>query len=153
MPTRPIRGLNLHVFCPDLLVRAKPRLDDVRPDVRTALVDDLHRIAFLAESLTEQRSRWKKTLPQADELLDREGEVGSLAVLCFRVNICSFASIFPRLGPLTRCNIPGVLLWNTSGIIGKAPDDGDGRAVVAACQFQRSAHTLFVYSWDCLFRC
>ena len=51
----------------------KPRLDDVRPDVRAALVDDLHRIAFLAESLAEQRSRWKKTLPQADELLDREG--------------------------------------------------------------------------------
>jgi hypothetical protein len=32
---------------------------------------------------------------------------------------------------LTSCKLPGVLLWNTSGIIGKAPDD-DGRAVVAA---------------------
>jgi hypothetical protein len=71
-PISPPNGLKLTRHL-DFLVKAKSRLDDVRSDVRVALVDDLHQIAFLAESLTEQRSRWKKQLPHAEDLLDREG--------------------------------------------------------------------------------
>jgi hypothetical protein len=78
--------LKLRKF-PDLLIKVKPRLDDNTPGVRVALAQDLHRIAFLAESLTEQRSRSKKSLVHVEELLDREG-----SLFCYHFRDITFES-------------------------------------------------------------
>jgi hypothetical protein len=114
----------------DLLIKVKPRLDDNTPGVRVSLGQDLHRIAFLAESLTEQRSRSKKSLVLVEELLDREGSL----FFCYHFRDITFRF---------RIASSGVLLWNTSGIIGKTPDD-DGRAVIAARQYTLRPHLPFL---------
>jgi len=74
-----LRDLNLRKHL-DLLITVRPKLDDGRPDVRVALIHDLHRIASLAESLTEQRSRSKKSLEHVEDLLDREGSLFTVPV-------------------------------------------------------------------------
>jgi hypothetical protein len=63
-----IEGLNF-LNSADLLLRVK----DVK-NRGTLLVEDLHQLAALAESFTEQRPRSNKTWVHLAETLDREGE-------------------------------------------------------------------------------
>ncbi|KAK0232662.1 hypothetical protein IW262DRAFT_1260291, partial [Armillaria fumosa] len=84
----------------DLLTRAKSQLDD--PSQRASLVQNLHRVASLAESFTEQRPRDCAELADG---LDQEGA-----------------------NHLQMPRIEGVNLWNISSLV----REDDGRAVVAA---------------------
>ncbi|KAK0440725.1 hypothetical protein EV421DRAFT_1814595, partial [Armillaria borealis] len=54
----------------DLLIGAKSQLDDTSPAVRPSLVKNLHRVASLAESFTEQRPR---NCAELADGLDQEG--------------------------------------------------------------------------------
>ncbi|PBK89275.1 SPO22-domain-containing protein, partial [Armillaria gallica] len=94
----------------DLLISAKSQLDDTSPAVRPTLVKNLHRVASLAESFTEQRPRDCAELADG---LDQEG------------------AFFPFCWHIIYKSIEGVNLWNISSLVRKCPED-DGRAVVAA---------------------
>lgn len=60
----------------DLLARVKPKLANLeQKDGRTALLDELQRLAALGETFSEQRTRSKMGADMAD-VLDREGAFG-----------------------------------------------------------------------------
>lgn len=97
----------------DLLLRVK----DVKTR-GTLLVEDLHQLAALAESFTEQRPRSNKSWIHLAEALDREGQ---------------YVFILYSGRTMTPLRVPGVNLWNTSSLIRESPQ-GDDRTVVAACK-------------------
>ncbi|KAK0207833.1 hypothetical protein DFS33DRAFT_1408812 [Desarmillaria ectypa] len=57
----------------DLLISAKSQLEDPSATVRPTLVKNLHRVASLAESFTEQRPRAGKDCAEFADGLDQEG--------------------------------------------------------------------------------
>ncbi|KAK0446558.1 uncharacterized protein EV420DRAFT_1313772 [Desarmillaria tabescens] len=57
----------------DLLISTKSQLDDPKAAVRPTLVKNLHRVASLAESFTEQRPRASKDCAELADGLDQEG--------------------------------------------------------------------------------
>ncbi|KAF9467007.1 hypothetical protein BDZ94DRAFT_1212000 [Collybia nuda] len=57
----------------ELLITTKSQLDDPKLPTRTSLVQDLHKVASLAESFTEQRQKSSKDLEKFADTLDREG--------------------------------------------------------------------------------
>ncbi|KAJ6568977.1 meiosis protein SPO22/ZIP4 like-domain-containing protein [Mycena capillaripes] len=57
----------------DLLITAKPHLDNADPGVRPTLIEKLRQVASLAESFTEQRPRSNKSWLQLSDDLDQEG--------------------------------------------------------------------------------
>jgi len=57
----------------DLLITAKPQLDNPDPSVRPTLIEKLRQVASLAESFTEQRPRSNKSWIQLADELDQEG--------------------------------------------------------------------------------
>ncbi|KAJ7691328.1 meiosis protein SPO22/ZIP4 like-domain-containing protein [Mycena rosella] len=57
----------------DLLIAAKPQLDNPDPDVRPPLIEKLRQVASLAESFTEQRPKSNKDWLQLADELDQEG--------------------------------------------------------------------------------
>lgn len=66
---------------PDLLIRTKAQLDDTTALSRPSLVQDLHQVASLAESFTEQRPKSSKEWFHLADTLDQEGAWQSLASL------------------------------------------------------------------------
>jgi hypothetical protein len=56
-------------LCQDLLLRVK----DVK-NARSSIIDDLHQVAALAESFTEQRPKSNKGWLDMADALDREGQ-------------------------------------------------------------------------------
>jgi len=61
-------------FCwADVLIRIKLNLDDSRPGARPALLEDLYRVAALAQTFTQLRSKHTHILSQLADTLDREG--------------------------------------------------------------------------------
>ncbi|KAJ7877618.1 meiosis protein SPO22/ZIP4 like-domain-containing protein [Mycena leptocephala] len=57
----------------DLLITAKPQLDNPDPSVRPPLIEKLRQVASLAESFTEQRPKSNKSWLQLSDELDQEG--------------------------------------------------------------------------------
>lgn len=57
----------------DLLITAKPQLDNPDPAVRPPLIEKLRQVASLAESFTEQRPKSNKSWLQLSDELDQEG--------------------------------------------------------------------------------
>jgi hypothetical protein len=100
----------------ELLIKTKPRLKDGTTKDET--IKDLHKIASLAQTFTEQRLKSIKKSHLSD-FLDQEGPYH-----------CS-ASVRTNMKP--KCLLLGVSLWNASGVVrlGSAPDS---RVVVAACR-------------------
>lgn len=90
--------------------------------MRPTLVKNLHRVASLAESFTEQRPRDCAELADG---LDQEG------------------AFFPFCWHIIYKSIEGVNLWNISSLVRKCPED-DGRAVVAARKHPCSICLIFL---------
>lgn len=61
------------IYHPDLLIKTKLKLDDADGAVRVSVVKDLHQVAVLAESFTEQRPKSNKNWIHLADTLDREG--------------------------------------------------------------------------------
>ncbi|KAJ7449476.1 hypothetical protein B0H11DRAFT_333517 [Mycena galericulata] len=57
----------------DLIIAAKPQLDNPDPSVRPPLIERLRQVASLAESFTEQRPKSNKSWLQLSDELDQEG--------------------------------------------------------------------------------
>ncbi|KAK7007973.1 meiosis protein SPO22/ZIP4 like-domain-containing protein [Favolaschia claudopus] len=57
----------------DILITAKPQLDETDPSVRPTLIERLRQVASLAESFTEQRPHSNKSWLQLSDELDQEG--------------------------------------------------------------------------------
>ncbi|KAF8139351.1 meiosis protein SPO22/ZIP4 like-domain-containing protein [Mycena galopus ATCC 62051] len=57
----------------DLLITAKPQLDNPDPNVRRTLIEKLRQVASFAESFTEQRPKSNKGWLQFSDELDQEG--------------------------------------------------------------------------------
>ncbi|KAL0578366.1 sporulation-specific protein 22 [Marasmius crinis-equi] len=57
----------------DLLTTTKAQLDDANVSIRPTLIQSLHRVAVLAESFSEQRSKSGKEWTELTDTLDREG--------------------------------------------------------------------------------
>ncbi|RDB27351.1 TPR repeat-containing protein ZIP4 [Hypsizygus marmoreus] len=57
----------------EILLTIKPKLNDPKPPTRPSLTEDLHRVASLAESFTEQRPKSNKSWVQFADSLDQEG--------------------------------------------------------------------------------
>ncbi|KAJ7461286.1 hypothetical protein B0H11DRAFT_119781 [Mycena galericulata] len=57
----------------DLIISAKPQLDNPDPSVRPPLIEKLRHVASLAESFTEQRPKSNKSWLQLSDELDQEG--------------------------------------------------------------------------------
>ncbi|KAF7340474.1 hypothetical protein MVEN_01967700 [Mycena venus] len=57
----------------DLLITAKPQLDNPDPSVRPTLIEKLRQVASLAESFAEQRPKSNKSWLQLSDELDQEG--------------------------------------------------------------------------------
>lgn len=71
--------MNFHVlklmsFYSEILLTVKSQLDDPKPPTRPSLTKDLHRVASLAESFTEQRPKSNKSWVQFADSLDQEGQ-------------------------------------------------------------------------------
>lgn len=58
---------------PDLLTKNKPHLNESDLPNRSSVVQDLHQIASLAESFSEQRPRSKTNWNHLADSLDQEG--------------------------------------------------------------------------------
>lgn len=61
------------LFYSELLITTKSQLDDPKLPTTPSLVQDLHKVASLAESFTEQRQKTNKALEEFADTLDREG--------------------------------------------------------------------------------
>lgn len=57
----------------DCLIRIKPRLDDPGLPNRPSLVQDLNKVAAMAESFSEQRPKSNKAWSDLADSLDQEG--------------------------------------------------------------------------------
>ncbi|KAF7367752.1 hypothetical protein MSAN_00839200 [Mycena sanguinolenta] len=90
----------------NLLITAKPQLDNPDPGVQPTLIEKLRQVGSLAESFTEQRPKSNKNWLQLSDELDQEA-------------------------PTLTESPTGVNLWNISGLVQKTPHDG-GRKLVAA---------------------
>lgn len=104
----------------DLLAETKPHLNDNDFPNRPSLVQNLHQIASLAESFTEQRPRSTGNWGQFADNLDQEG-----LRACFPVNYSFWLLI--QIGFMLTYMITtypsGVDLWNISGLIRLFPAD------------------------------
>lgn len=105
----------------DLLITAKPQLDNADPSVRPPLIEKLRQVASLAESFTEQRPRSNKSWLQLSDELDQEGLfLGRYPLSILARDVCMQTQI-----------LTGVNLWNISGLVQKTPHD-EGLVLVAA---------------------
>lgn len=62
----------------DILVKIKPRLSENKRSGGTSLISDLHKLAALAESITQHRPRTNQDWLSVSDTLDREGMCLSL---------------------------------------------------------------------------
>lgn len=101
----------------DLLIQIKPKLSGDKANDPT-LVTQLHGLANLAESFTEQRPRSNKTWLHLADNLDREGEY--LCCVTFQPFVIP-VPLNTTVSPHSPASL-GVNLWNTSGIIRQGKD-------------------------------
>jgi hypothetical protein len=65
----------------DLLIAAKPQLDNPDPTVWPNLIEKLRQVTSLAESFTEQRPKSNKSWVQLSDELDQEGLLQALFLI------------------------------------------------------------------------